>query len=383
VTPTRISVQSNNLSSLPYIGMEHIESETMKLVGIGSASELKSNTMHFLSGDVLYGRMRPYLNKVFRPDFEGLCSPELLVFRESPNLSSQYLQYFLNSWHFKSFASHLVEGDRPRVDWGQLQAFSFPLPPLNEQHRIVSIIEEQFTRLDAAIASLHQDKARLKQARASVLKAAVEGTLTEAWRTAQPDIEPAEQLLERILTERRERWEADQLAKMQAKGIIPKDDRWKENYIEPIEPDVEQLSELPEGWDYTFLMPLLSTIRKGVMTGPFGSLLKKYEHLPLGVPVLGIENISSMRFIDGSKIHISEQKAAQLLLYDAQPGDVLISRSGTVGEVCVVPDHLGEARISTNLMRISLATKGMLPQFLCLLFNGSPFVLGQVSDLCI
>jgi len=62
--------------------------------------------------------------------------------------------------------------------------------------------------------------------------------------------------------------------------------------------------------------------------------------------------------------------------------DVLISRSGTVGEVCVVSEGLGEARISTNLMRVTLAPNGMLPLFFAFLFNGSPFVLDQVTDLC-
>jgi type I restriction enzyme, S subunit len=89
-----------------------------------------------------------------------------------------------------------------------------------------------------------------------------------------------------------------------------------------------------------------------------------------------------MRFVHGSKIHITPEKASQLSEYDAQGGDVVISRSGTVGEVCVVPDGLGEARISTNLMRVRLLNEFMLPQFFCMLFNGSPIVLKQISSLC-
>jgi type I restriction enzyme S subunit len=89
-----------------------------------------------------------------------------------------------------------------------------------------------------------------------------------------------------------------------------------------------------------------------------------------------------MRFVRGSKIHVSLQKAEELAGYAVMAGDVLISRSGTVGEVCVVPRDIGEVRISTNLMKVSLAKNGMLPEFFVLLFNGSPFVLKQVSDLC-
>jgi type I restriction enzyme, S subunit len=117
-------------------------------------------------------------------------------------------------------------------------------------------------------------------------------------------------------------------------------------------------------------------------TGPFGSSLKKQDHQPTGIPVLGIENIGKMRFIEGSKIHITQDKARELAEFDARPGDVLISRSGTVGEVCVVPDGVGEARISTNTMRVSLADNGLLPTYFCFLVGGCPFVLEQIARLC-
>ena len=109
---------------------------------------------------------------------------------------------------------------------------------------------------------------------------------------------------------------------------------------------------------------------------------EKHEHKTEGIPVLGIENVKTMRFVRGSKIFISQKKAEELAGYRVLPRDVLISRSGTVGEVCVVPKDIGEARMSTNLMRVSLARDGMLPEFFILLFNGSPLVLSQVSDLC-
>ncbi len=75
------------------------------------------------------------------------------------------------------------------------------LPPLAEQRRIVAAIEEQFTRLDAGVAALKSARARLKQYRAAVLKAAVEGELTKAWRKAHPNTEPASELLARLLIE--------------------------------------------------------------------------------------------------------------------------------------------------------------------------------------
>ena len=105
-----------------------------------------------------------------------------------------------------------------------------PVAPPDQQDRIVAEIEKQFSRLDEAVASLKRVKANLKRYKAAVLKAAVEGKLTEEWRKQNPDVEPASKLLERILAERRTKWEEAELAKMKAKGKEPKNDKWKEKY---------------------------------------------------------------------------------------------------------------------------------------------------------
>jgi type I restriction enzyme, S subunit len=124
--------------------------------------------------------------------------------------------------------------------------------PLAEQRRIVAEIEKQFTRLEAAVVALKRVQANLKRYRASVLKAACEGRLVpteaELARAENRPYETADKLLVRILKERRARWEADQLAKMQAAGKAPKDDKWKAKYREPAPPDTLTLRPLPEGW---------------------------------------------------------------------------------------------------------------------------------------
>ena len=105
VRPIRPRVKPEVMPDAPFIGMEHVEAHTMKLLGTVPAGSMKSSAVHFKPGDVLYGRLRPYLNKVFRPSFEGLCSAEFIVLPENERIDGSYLQYFLNSSAFVRFAA--------------------------------------------------------------------------------------------------------------------------------------------------------------------------------------------------------------------------------------------------------------------------------------
>ena len=129
----------------------------------------------------------------------------------------------------------------------------FLFPPLPEQHRIVAEIEKQFTRLDASIAALKRVQANLKRYRASVLKAACEGRLVpteaELARDEGRDYEPAVRLLERILAERRERWE--------------KQEKRRGKYKDPTAPETSDLPALPEGWVWSRFDQVVATLEGG------------------------------------------------------------------------------------------------------------------------
>ncbi|HRH89310.1 MAG TPA: restriction endonuclease subunit S [Rubrivivax sp.] len=133
------------------------------------------------------------------------------------------------------------------INFDALKRLSIPLAPANEQQRIADTLDELFSDLDAAVAALERVRAKLKLYRASVLKAAVEGDLTKDWRTQHADAELAEQLLQRILAERRRRWEEDQLAKYKAKGTAPPAG-WKAKYQESGVPASKQRPRLPPTW---------------------------------------------------------------------------------------------------------------------------------------
>ena len=262
--PRGVKVKPSEMGDAPFIGLEHIEAHTMRLLGTAKTSDVKSSGSYFGQGDIIYGRLRPYLNKVYMPDFSGLASGEFIVFPSQPNLDNAYLKYFLNQWKFVSFVTRLNTGDRPRVDFSQFADHAFPLPPLAEQHRIVVEIETQFTRLDAFVAALQRAQANLKRYRASVLKAACEGRLVpteaELARSEGREYEPAAVLLERMLADRRARWESQE--------------HRQGKYKEPSAPHPSAQPELPEGWVWASLEQLASI---GTGSTPLTSKAEYYQ----------------------------------------------------------------------------------------------------------
>ncbi len=171
-----------------------------------------------------------------------------------------FLFYLFKTLNLSSFDKSTAIPGLNRYDAYVLKICLAPLP---EQHRIVAKIEELFTKLDTGKEELLQAKARLKRYRQSVLKAAMDGKLTEDWRKKHGnEIEPASVLLDRILTERREKWEAEQLEQMSAKGKMPKDDKWENKYKEPQRSDTSKLPKLPEGWIWVTL-PQIGELNRG------------------------------------------------------------------------------------------------------------------------
>lgn len=115
--------------------------------------------------------------------------------------SNSYLLHYLNTFDFHECVTGTT---RLKLNQSRMKEIPVPLAPLPEQERIVAEIEKQFTRLDTAVATLHRLQANLNRYKASVLKAACEGRLVPQ----NPDDEPADQLLQRILAERRAQWQA-------------------------------------------------------------------------------------------------------------------------------------------------------------------------------
>ena len=190
VQPRSERVSPADRPHAPYIGLEHVQAQTNEIVGTVPASSMASSSASFDVGDVLYGRMRPYLNKVVRPKFAGLASAEFIIFPESKALDSSFLLMRLSAVDLVEFACSQYEGDRPRVKFDALGKFQIDLPPRAEQTRIVEKLDELLSDLDAGVAELKAAQKKLAQYRQSLLKAAVEGALTAEWRAEHAPLSP-------------------------------------------------------------------------------------------------------------------------------------------------------------------------------------------------
>lgn len=240
-----------------------------------------------------------------------------------------------------------------------LRDFEIPLPPLPEQQRIVAKVEELFTQLDAGVAALEKAKAQLRRYRQAVLKAAVEGELTREWRKAhRGELEPVSVLLKHILEERRAKWEAEQLARMKARGKMPKDDKWKWKYKEPWKPDTDGLPQLPAGWAWTSFEELAEAARYALKAGPFGSSLKKEYYVPQGYKIYGQEQVIRGDPFYGD-YYIDDERYGKLKSCTVKPGDILISLVGTIGRVLILPEGIEPGIINPRLVKLSL-DKGLV-----------------------
>lgn len=344
-----------------------------------------SQRSNVASGDVLFAMIGTIGFPVVVKSNTNFSIKNVGLFKKNPDIIlPQYLKFWLESSLLNDWLKVRLKGTTQKfAPLGLLRTLPTPLPPLNEQKRIVEKLEQLLSELDKGVEALRSAQEKLKNYRRAVLKAAVEGELSKAWREENAGkLEPASVLLDRILLERRNKWEADELAKLQAKGKTPKNDKWKAKYKEPEPVNTENLPELPEGWKYVSIEHLTFSDKTAMKTGPFGTLMGKKDYRTSGIPIVGIENIGDAEFVGDFSKFIELEKFATLAAYEVDTGDILISRSGTVGEICVYPEEKIKAVMSTNLIRVRVNRHAIDPYFFTMLFKGSPFVLQQVDDLC-
>ena len=196
------NIEASELKADDWIlDLEDIEKDSGKIITFHSFAERKSeSTKHiFRKGDLLYSKLRPYLNKVVIAPKDGFCTSEILPLNFNGVLLNEFAQRLLMSSFFLSIVNMLVYGVKmPRLGRDDAKKIFIPLPPLSEQHRIVVKIETIFAQIDL----LAQNKADLqtvvKHTKSKILDLAIRGKLVPQ-DTAD---EPASVMLEKLRAEK-------------------------------------------------------------------------------------------------------------------------------------------------------------------------------------
>ena len=242
-------------------------------------------------------------------------------------------------------SEHLHGSTMKHINRRPFLAHEFLLPPLPEQRLIVEAIDTQFSLLDSATQSLEQAKRNVERARASILKAAVEGRLvpTEAAlaRKEGREYEHASGLLQRILAERKARHEEDQ-----------KDAKRKKKYKEPVKPDTDGLPEPPEGWVWATVDQLADGSNYGLGIGPFGSNLKVSDYRDEGVPLVFVRHVRAAQFSNLDDKFVSGAKAKSLAAHSVMGGDILVTKMGDPpGDAALYPRGRPQAIITADVIK--------------------------------
>jgi type I restriction enzyme S subunit len=144
---------------LPYIGLEHIAEGRLRLIGLGTSDEVASQKYHFDENSFLFGKLRPYFRKLYRPAFHGICSTDIWVVKACEDIDLDFLFYFFSNKEFIDVSYSGSSGTRmPRADWGFVSSKKWLFPEQREQRAIASVLSS----LDAKIDLLHRQNKTLE-----------------------------------------------------------------------------------------------------------------------------------------------------------------------------------------------------------------------------
>lgn len=336
--------------------LEDIEKVTSKLLNKVTFAErpFKSSKNRFSQGDVLYGKLRPYLDKVIVANEPGVCTTEIIPITSYGNISPEFLRLLLKAPNFITYANSSTHGmNLPRLGTEKAQHAVIELAPIQEQLRIVSRVDklmslcdqleqhsltsldahqqlvetllttltdsqnadelaENWARISEHFDTLFTTEASIDALKQTILQLAVMGKLVPQ----DPNDEPASELLKRIAQE---------------KAQLVKDGKIKKQKPLPPISDEEKPFELPEGWEWCLFENVVD-IQSGITKGRNLANRKL-----ISIPYLRVANVQR-GYLDLSEVKEIEIPEEEKDKYHVIKGDLLITEGGdwdTVGRTTV------------------------------------------------
>lgn len=290
--------EPSEATGLPYIGLEHIDTGDPILKRSGTPSEVRSTKSVFCQGDILYGKLRPYLDKVVLAPTDGVCSTDILILRANvEHCDSQYLLYALHTGHFLQHAISTTTGtNHPRTSWAKIKSFEFALPSLPEQKEIAAVL---------SIVRLAKDKTEGVIASLRVLKMSL-------------------------------------LKHLFIYGTVPVDEAGE------VELKETEIGEMPKEWT-------MSTL------GAEGKFQYGYTasatEQNTGTQFLRITDIRDDGRVDWSGVPFAPVDNISMERYGLNPGEILFARIGaTTGKTCIIYSDCPKAIFASYLIRLKVGS---------------------------
>jgi type I restriction enzyme, S subunit len=313
-----------------YVGLENIESNTCTFLPSDVEVETFDSAFKFTKGDILFSKLRPYLNKVYLADFDGVCSTEFYVLSNA-KCDSRYLASFLSSKIVLKQTIHLMTGNTlPRLQTSAVEDLLVPIPNSDRQTEVASKFNEAL--------NLKREKdseaAQLFKLANDVINEEV-GIKIEEFRNYVTTTANSEIVKKRFLP-----------MYFQPKYIFA------ENAIRGSKYEVKTLG----------------SISKLISDGPGGWSLHVSDYVEEGIPLIRVTNMKNGKLNKNNLVFISEKKHQELLRSEVKIGDLLLSMRGTIGLSTVVDWDYEKANINAAVCRIRVK-EGVCPEYVSIFFN--------------
>ena len=304
----RDSVEPDETTRERYVGLEHIDPAALRVTRCGSPSDVRSTKFEFRSGDVLYAKLRPYLDKGALAQWEGICSTDILVIRPGDRLDSRYLALTVHLPAFLTYAVSTMSGvNHPRTSWESLKRFNFPLPPIAEQRAIAAVVWS----IDYARESTQRFVAAMRDLQRSLVGHLFRYGPVPVAAVAEVALQPS------------------------PLGPVPSD--WK----------VVELQDL-------------------ILDGPQNGLYKPATEYGSGHMIVRIDDFGAdgeILQVAGSRVRVS---SSELEKYALRPDDLLFNRVNSlpdIGKVALVGTTAEPLIFESNMMRFAVDSSRVLPEF--------------------
>lgn len=339
--------------SFNYISLENIEAGTGRIVGFAPTvgREIGSIKTSFKQGDLLYCRLRPYLQKVAIAPFDGIATTDVLPLQTHETIDAAYLRDVLLGPRHLADVTRLMSGARmPRVRSDELLRIEIPVPPLADQRRIVRALAVVGYRI-ANIRRQLEDGLLLADAyEASLLSATYTGELSMFLREDVTQEADGEVALLQLLDQRRTEWEAAEQGRLRIANRPLKNDDWKKRYPEPVSYDETVTAPLPASWTWASLAQL-SSAASPICYG----VVETGDEVENGVLLIRTQDLQDGTVALERMRRIAPSVDEAYLRSRVSGGEVLASLVGTIGRVAVVPKEMAGANINRALAKVTPA----------------------------